>query len=61
LLRIQLISQATGVWVHLHDAAHWGGAAAGAFHRNGQPVNDLSTIANRNMLADHLFRGGKLR
>jgi len=25
LFRIQLISQATGVWVHLHDAAHSAG------------------------------------
>jgi hypothetical protein len=38
----------------------WGGAAAGVLGRGGQPVNDLRTTADRNMLAEYLFRDGSL-
>jgi hypothetical protein len=38
----------------------WGGTAARVFARRAQPVDDLRTIADPNMLADYLFRGGSL-
>jgi hypothetical protein len=38
----------------------WGGTAARVFARNAEPVHDLRATANRNMLADYLFRGGSL-
>jgi hypothetical protein len=38
----------------------WGGVAANAFTRSGQPVGSLRASASQTMLAEYLFRTGQL-
>ena len=38
----------------------WGGASAGVFARDGKPIDDVRKSADRDVLADYLFRAGSL-